>query len=213
MDENQRRKAQKSFKELERAYKELMTYQARMERFTDELMIRLGTIAGDYFTRKIPESDFLYQLELDAEEISTKITADFYLQRYGIRIFDQLCKDVDDFQHDEIPSGRELKYEKVEFPLFTVAAIEERIKKYGKRHGIPNPEKEEILREVFFEQAVVSEYYVNFDILIYQELKKITVNYFPELMEISSTGLREIDYMLYDSAVRMGEMIVKLLET
>ncbi len=212
MDENKRRKFQKSFKALERAYKEITVYQARLERFTDDLMIRIGTIAGDYFTKEIPESEFLYQLEMDEEEIREKITADFHLLRFGIQIFDQLCNDVDDFQHDEVPPGRELKYKKIELPSFTEAAIEEKIKKFGKRHGIQNPEQDEILREVFFQQAVITAYYVNFDILIYQELKKITVTCFPELMEISSTGLREIDYLLYDSAFRMGDMVVKLLE-
>jgi len=40
-------------------------------------------------------------------------------------------------------------------------------------------------------------YYTNFKILAHKALKKLALEYFPELTEISAAGIREIDYMLY----------------
>ncbi len=212
MNQREWRKFLKSFKELDQAYKAMRRQEAHLARFTADLWFKIGTITWEYFSQKVPDSEFLEQITLEADEIHARIAADFDLQRNGIQIFDQLCHDIEDFQNDEMPVGRALRYQKIKYPEFTPAAIEERIKHYGARHQIPNPEKEEILREVFFEQAVVSEYYVNFEIRLYQELKKLTVAHFPELMEISGSGLREIDYLLYDNAYHIGERIIKLLE-
>ena len=90
--------------------------------------------------------------------------------------------------------------------------LEEQIKEFEKEFKNLDPNQRSTLRQSLKEDAQIEEFYTNFKISIHKALKKLTLEYFPELPEITGNGIREIDYMLYTYMLMIYENVMSILE-
>jgi hypothetical protein len=95
---------------------------------------------------------------------------------------------------------------------FTDEAIEEEIRKLKKDGIIFDTEEWETLRGYYKQDFKIEEYYTNYKISVHKALKKLVLEYFPELTEISATGIREIDYILHTYMLMIYENIMNILQ-
>jgi hypothetical protein len=187
--------------DMDELLKKHKDYKYRRAMFTVELIERIGTITYKHFSDKT-----------SYHEIKEKIASDKDFKYYAIWIFDELINNIEDFSDDEIPAGKKLFYKKIEYRSFTDEAIEEQIKKLKKTGIIFNSEQWETLRGYYKQDFKIEEYYKNFKILLHNELKKLALEFFPELTEISAAGIREIDYMLHKYMLKIYENIMNILQ-
>lgn len=206
---NDLRKFLDDMDELHKKHKE---YKYRRAMFTVELIERIGVVTYKHFSDKTSYPDLIIQLKLKENEIKEKIASDKDFKFYAIWIFDELINNIEDFSDDEIPAGKKLFYKKIEYRSFTDEAIEEEIKRLKKTGIIFNSEQWETLRGYYRQDFKLEEYYKNFEILLHKELKKLALEFFPELTEISAAGIREIDYMLHKYMLMIHENIMNMLE-
>jgi hypothetical protein len=81
-----------------------------------------------------------------------------------------------------------------------------------KRCRYVGPEALPMLVEYHKENTVVDEFNENFQIRLHKELKKLILDFFPQIPEASSTCIREIDYLLYAYTLKISEKIQNILE-
>ncbi|MBN2089623.1 hypothetical protein JW964_08415 [candidate division KSB1 bacterium] len=197
MDEKKRREFLRTLRELEKSMKEYRKYEKQLARFTKDLLERVSNLTWDYFSKPVPDAGLIEQMELTEVVFRKRFIANSEFEYFGNLIFDQLCDDMEDFSGDEVPPERKLEYQKIEYPSYSKEECEQNALEFSKKYNLTLPEHLESLRQSFMEEAISKKYYDTYEILLHKELKKMTVEYFPEIMEISGTGLREIDYMLY----------------
>ncbi len=211
-DEEGRSKLYKLLQELEKTLRQTKEYKDCQNRFTRELIDTIATVTYDYFSGRTRCPGLLIEANIREEEIREQIASDKDFKFYGIWIFEELCSCMRDFRDDKIAPGRKLHHKKIEYPCHTSETIEKQIKKFKKDYKMLSSEELETIRRSYEEEAKIDEYYTNFKILLHNTLKKLAVKYFDEIMEISSTGLREIDYLLYSYMLMMYENIMKILQ-
>ncbi len=211
MDEKKRREFLRTLRELEKSMKEYRKYEKQLARFIKDFQERVSNLAWDYYSKPVPELKLLEQVEMDEETFHKEFLANYEFEYFGGLIFDQLCDDMEDFSGDEVPPDRKLEYKKIETPTYSKEESDQQALEFGKEHNLTRPEHLESLRQSFWEDLIVKKYYDTFETLLHKELKKLTVDHFPEIMEISGTGLREIDYMLYNYASSLHTEIIETI--
>jgi len=211
MNEEKIRKFLERIRNAEEALKEYREFMALKNRFTAELIDQIGSVTYDHFSPKVPPSDLVIEGALTERELREKITLDKDFQFYGIWIVEGLNDHIINFSDDEIPAGRKLYYKKIEYPSFTDEEIEKEIEEFEKDFCFDSNQREELFR-MLKDDAKITRFYITFQIRIHKALKKLALEYFPKITEISSVGIREIDYMLHTYMFMINENIMKILE-
>jgi hypothetical protein len=112
-------------------------------------------------------------------------------------IFEEVNQVMIDFDGFEAPVGKRIHTMKPKFPSFTEAALEVQMKQLESEYQVSTAEQRAVLRQCLEEDAQNEELNTNFRMSIHKALKKLVLEYYPELAEISGAGIREIDSMLY----------------
>lgn len=211
MDEKKRREFLKTLRELEKSMKEYRKYEKELARFSKDFLQRVSAVTWEFFSKPVPDPDLIEQMILTEDDFQKRFLANPEFEYLGRVVFDQLCDDMEDFSGDEIPAERVLEYKKIEYPTYSKEECEKKALKFGRENNLTLPEQLENLCQSFMEDAIARRYYDNYEILLHKELKKMAVEYFPEIMEISGTGLREVDYMLYKYATYIQNEIFDVI--
>lgn len=197
MDKKQRRDLLRTLREIEKSMRAYRKYRKKLARFIKDFLERVSTLTWDYFSKPVPNADLIEQCSLDEDTFRIRFIANGEIEYFGNLIFDQLCDDMEDFSGDEVPPGRKLNYKKIEYSTCSREECERKALKMCQQINLDTTVYLEQLCQRYLEDTIAEKYYDTYEILLHKELKKMAVEYFPEIMEISGTGLLEVDYMLY----------------
>ncbi len=197
---------------LEKVLRDFEEYQEIKDKFTWELIDRVSLATHQHFSGEKPHPHLELENPLTESEWRNKIIADKDFKYYGIWIFEELISCMQDFSDYNNPPDRELQYKEINFPSFTEEELEAKVQRFSRKLGDITPEDVELLRENLREDAIIEEYYTRYKILIHDTLKKLTVDFFPEIMEITADGIREINYLLYQYMLMINDNIMNMLE-
>ncbi len=212
MDKDDIRKFLESLDKCEEALKEYRAFQESQSRFINELMDVITAQTYLHFTTKTAYPHLNIQCELDEDDLKQNILAEKYSKSYGIWIFEEVAEIVVDFYGYKVPTDRKLSCQKIEYPSFTEKTLQDEIEKFEKTCPKKlSPEQRASLYQSLKEDQKIGEFYINFKISLHKALKKLTFEYFPEIMEISGAGIREIDYALYIYMLNIYWDIMRIL--
>ncbi len=166
-------------------------------RFSEDLFTDIAATTCKYFSQAPPHPALTIKSSLDEFELREGLAADKHVRFYAQSFFEELYRLMEDFLKYERPPGRKLRYKKIEQPSFTDETILQYVERLAKNFPTPDDEDFRLLFKYSKEDALVEEVYVKFQIAIHKTFKKLALEYFPEIMDISATGLREVDYYLY----------------
>jgi len=197
---------------IDEALKKHRAFKERQSRFTNELIEIITALTYRHFTTKTSYPHLNIRGELDKNVLKQNILTDEDFKYYGMWIFEELAQIMIDFSDDELLAGIELYYKKIEYPFFTEKTLEEQIKEFEKEFKNLNPSQCSTLHQFLKEDVQIEEFYRNFKISIHKALKKLALEYFPGLPEITGNGIREIDYMLYTYMLMIHENVMIILE-
>ena len=185
-----------SFDEIDAALKNFRNFKKRQSRFADDLVKSMAELTYQHFTAKSSYRHLDIQGELEKGELRRAISTDNDFKFYGMWIFEEVAQDVIDFVAFSVPAGRRLSYIKPKYPSFTEEALELSMREFESECRVLSDEERADLRQILKEDAQIQEFYTNFRISIHKALKELVLEYFPEIGETSSAGLREIDSLL-----------------
>ncbi len=212
MSEDYKHNFMDSFDKVDEALKEYRAFMEYQAQFINEFIERIIVLTYKYFTAKSSWPHLQMHGEINEDVLEQNILADEDFKFYGIWIFEELNEIVIDYEGFKVPAGKKPDYKKIEYPSFTEETLEKQIKKFEKGCKNLNPEQRLTIRQSFKEMALINEFYTNFKIFIHKDLKKLALEYFPEIPEISGAGIREIDYMLYAYMLMIKGNIMKHLD-
>jgi len=210
--EERRRRLLKFLEEAEessRLYREFKKLQAE---FAEDLIISLGMAMYDYFSSQPAHPKLALEGEISEEQIIEQLAADKDIQFYSLTISEELDGHIWEFSEENVPAERKLRQKKIEYRMYNHEAVLEQAQKTMEESNITEPEDQKLLLKYYEEDALIDDFYANFDMLLHKTLKKLALKYFPEIAELSATGLREIDYLLYSHMRMMRENILKTLQ-
>lgn len=197
MDKKQRGDMHRTFREIEKSLREYRKYRKLLARFIKDFLERVSTLTWDYFSKPVPDAELIEQCTLDEDTFRIRFFANGEFEYFGNLIFEQLCDDMEDFSWEEVPPWRKLDYQKIVYSTYSREECEQKALKMCQEINADPTIYLERLCQSYLEDAIAEEYYDTYEILLHKELKKMAVEYFPEIMEISGAGLLEVDYMLY----------------
>jgi len=197
---------------LDEALKNYRVFKEHRSRFTNELIEIITALTYRHFTTKTSYPHLNIRGKLDKNVLRQNILTDEDFKYYGIWIFEELAQIIIDFSDDERPAGIKRYYKKIKYPFFTEKTLEEQIKEFEKEFKNLTPSQRSTLHQSLKEEVQIEEFYTNFKTSIHKALKKLALEYFPELPEITGNGIREIDYMLYTYMLMINENVMSILE-
>lgn len=197
--------------EMESALRGYEEYMELQEKFIQDLLVRMAAITYDHFAGDGHHPNLLITFGFQEDEIIEYFAADEDFKYYGIWIFEELTDCVNDFEGYKAPPDKIIRCGKVEFHRYTEESMDEHLREFVENYNLSKKQVKE-LRETYLEDVIIDEFYVNFQVLIHNTLKKMALEHFPEIMDVSAEGLREIDYMLYSYMLMMRENIMKVVD-
>ncbi len=203
MSEDEIQKFLRLLDEMDAISKAVEDLQEAKAEFIDEVAILVAGLTYSYFSETQPLPGLSVSADLDEVELREQLVAQRFFTYYCQTTFDQMCDNVRDFAGNaEASADRKLYYRKIEWRSFTPEVLEQKSQATCEKHNIMDSEMRELMHALYRRDAVVEQYYQNFEMLLHKALKKLALKYFPEIKELSATGLRETDYALY---LYMGE--------
>lgn len=188
-------------------------YKKLRARFIPEITDTVSRLLYEHFTGDLPHPDISAITSTSLEEIR-EILADsinFYYQ--SVWALEDIMRCVELFREEENPAEWRSRLTKFRYPHHTEETIQEEVE----RMISYAPEKfteEDIayLRQLVREDGIIDDYYAEFRKKIHNTLKKMALDYMPDLMEITGNGFRELDSALYIHARELNEECMVVLE-
>lgn len=194
---------------LLKGHRKLKKIQAK---FTEDLIMSVGMATYDYFSTQPARPELVLKGEISEEEIIEQLAADTDIPYYVIWLSEHLVDLIKDFSGDSVPADKKLYHRKIEYESYSDEAVAEHANRLIEECNIQDPEDQELLYDYCKEDALVGEFYDNFDMLLHKILKKLALKYFPQISDVSGTGLKEIDYMLYTYMRMLRDNMMVILE-
>lgn len=165
-----------------------------------------------FMYQKVERPDLFFEMKLEPDVLRHRIVTNEEINRYAMELFDDLYDYICEFRDCDFPKGRKLLYKKIEYRFYSEDKIREGIAAFEKNCQSLTPEQHVVLCESFRDDAITDDYYAKYEKLIHDELKKLAVEYFPEIGDIRPNGIREIDFHLYINMIWIREEIYKIIE-
>ncbi len=182
-------------------------------RFAEDVAVTVTSLAYRYFSKPNPMPGLTVSANLDEVEMRDQLVAQQHFECDCVTMFEQVCDNVYEFAGDaEAPPGRKLIYEKIEWRSFSPEALEEEALAICEELKITDPEKQKVVCADHLRDGVFQQYYEDFQILLHKALKKLALEYFPEIKDMSATGLRETEFALYLDMIEFYEHVLAVVE-
>ena len=201
-DEDKFDKWRRMFDEWDEAAEAYENFRKARAEFTHEMIQTLGEITYEFFSGDLPSDDILDQDKLDAETVKKQVASIERLSFEGQEIFEQLERCVVTFSDEDVPDDAQIMQYKFSYKDYSESAIKKRMQqdlKYLEDQFLIKFNEEEVktFQENSREQEAYDKFHQDFQILIHNTLKKLALKYYPEIMELNSTGFREVDSILH----------------
>jgi len=198
--------------ELEKAWQQYQEFLREQKRFTEEYKERVCEVAYEYFAKQPPDPELITPKAIDKETLRQGIEADEQFDWYGTWMFESTAELINRYWEDNDPPGESLTFNKNRWPAFTEEAIEQEFQSTkDKFNGPLTAEQEESLRESIREDQAIEKYYVDFEKILHNALKKLVVDYFPMVVHIHSNGFLQIDETLHFYMKLTEENLYKIM--
>jgi|GEM_PF-2396746 len=154
----------------------------------------------EFFTGEQPIDNFFRLDHLTPEELGIRMLVD-ECDSYWWYAYDMVY-DIDyclrTFTGGPIPPGTVLKQRHLRAPDCSEKAVEAEVREWMRRMEHPHPEIEESLRERITLNLFDKAYLYEYKMVIHRTLKQLALEYFPQIMELTAAGFRELDTRLFD---------------
>ncbi|HKJ67723.1 MAG TPA: hypothetical protein VKA68_07180 [bacterium] len=208
------RKTAEKFRDLLERYIRMKELFLMAEPFLEDLIDAVSSATYEYFTGELLLENTFHLDHLTEAEFRERFAvmedilwADSY---YTIQNIEYCIKT---FSDEEIPEGTVLKYKKIEPPDCSEEAVEARIQEAMKGIKVQRKQIEAIFRESFWDSAITKEFYFKYKKILHNILKELALDYFPEIMELTATGFRELDTLLWFQMAEVHESVREILLT
>ncbi len=165
--------------------------------FSEDLYMYLAATTYKYFRQPPAHPALTIESTLDEFELHEALATDKDVKFLAQGCFEYLYNLLEDFLEHELPPNRKFRYRKREEPSFTDEAVFQYVKNMTQKYTIPDKEDRQLLFKYTKEDFLVEEVYEKFETAIFKVFKKLAFKYFPDIIDLSATGLREVDYCLY----------------
>lgn len=213
MDEEKSRELMKLLQDMETTLARVKHYQEQCARFSEDLYTDIAATTCKYFNQSPTHPALTIKSGLDEFELRETLAADKNVRFLAQICFEEMCNLMEDFLKYELPPDRELRYKKIEQPSFTDEAVLQYVKEMLQKFTMPDDADIRLLFKYRTEDTLIKEVYVKFEIAIHKTFKKLALEYFPGIMQISAAGLREVDYSLYMHKQMIQDMIYVAMDS
>ena len=213
MEEEKNRELMKLLQDMEATLARHKHCQEQGARFSEDLYTDIAATTCKYFSQSPTHPALIIKSSLDEFELRETLAADKDVRFFAQGCYEELYDLMEDFLEHELPPDRELRYKKIEQPSFTDEAVWQNVKEMTQKFTMPDHADLRLLFKYRTEDALIEEVYIKFEIAIHKTFKKLALEYFPEIMQISAAGLREVDYSLYMQKQIIQDMIYVAMDS
>jgi len=211
--EDEREKFHRLFAECKQLVEDHKKYKRSESRFIREFTETISRVAYEHFTGDPPHPDIHMLTDTSPEVIRKRLTNDKIYSTDLLCAFGMFHRCMEVFMDDDNPAEWQYLRKRVKFRYYTEEVIEEDVQKVV-GHAPEKFTAEDIafLRERIREEGRIEDFYTEFKKKIHGTMKKKVVESFPEIMEITGNGLREIDSISYTYAIDIYYRFMEVLD-
>ncbi|MDD5766170.1 MAG: hypothetical protein PHW79_08015 [Candidatus Marinimicrobia bacterium] len=213
MDEDAAAEFQAIFDRMDEHERQYKHFESVRNEFVWDALKSIADTVIAYLFQKVERPELFFDIKMKPEALRNGIVIDNDVKFEVDELFETLYDYIADFRDCDAPPGKQLLYRKVEYQLYSEERVQERLAEMEKMSQKPfTPEQYQDFREYCRDETIMRDYQDRYEKTLHDELKRLTVKYYPEIGEITPTGIREIDYILYLTMFRITQEIYKIID-
>jgi len=182
-------------------------------RYIRDVKRSLSGVVVAYLFQKVERPELFFKMQIAPLDLRLLIMTNKDIELLIDQMFDDLYDYTVEFYDSDRPKGRKLWYEKIEYKLYSEERVLENVREMEKMNSAPlTPAQRPDFYEFSRDEEISQDYAERFHKMIHDELKRLAVKYFPEISEITPTGIREIDSLLHFNMIWIGDEIYKIAD-